>query len=271
MRYTWNSENTNALSRWAVSDRRRSSLSPSPLGGEGRGEGYRRINTSRCPLTLSPGGERGLLLATRFTWPAFMRCFVSFALLALLAAGCNKPTAAQTGQGKGAGGSPPQVTTVKPQRKTIRLTADRPGHIEAFEETRLYAKISGYVIEPKVDIEDTVKKGQLLAELSARHRPDGQISAARESDHVPDRPEEGDLRLRLQAGPRRLYVDAPRRRLGPHLPRGGEEDPAKSCVHGGGDVFRFLLVVRRDGPERDVVVGYHEGPGADRHLQGTHG
>src|SRR5436309_3357260 len=88
------------------------------------------------------------------------------ALCAVPAAGCGGPSPAGTAQGKDASGSPPQVTTVNPERGTIRLTADRPGHIEAFEETRLYAKISGYVIEPKVDIEDTVVKGQLLAELS---------------------------------------------------------------------------------------------------------
>src|SRR5262249_33189394 len=80
------------------------------------------------------------------------------------AAGCAGPTAAQT-KGQDAG-PPPEVTTVKPERKTIRRTTDQPGQVKAFEETPLFAKISGYVVEPKVDIGDEVEKDQLLAELS---------------------------------------------------------------------------------------------------------
>jgi RND family efflux transporter MFP subunit len=50
--------------------------------------------------------------------------------------------------------------------QTIRRTSDQPGRVEAFEETPLYAKISGFVQHVNADIGDRVKEGQVLAELS---------------------------------------------------------------------------------------------------------
>jgi multidrug efflux pump subunit AcrA (membrane-fusion protein) len=55
----------------------------------------------------------------------------------------------------------------KPRRRTIRYPIKQPGfNIEAFQETAVYAKITGYVKEWKVDMGARVKKGRLLAELS---------------------------------------------------------------------------------------------------------
>jgi RND family efflux transporter MFP subunit len=48
----------------------------------------------------------------------------------------------------------------------VRHQIEQPGfNIEAFQETPLYAKISGYVRTWKVDIGDPVTQGQILAEL----------------------------------------------------------------------------------------------------------
>ena len=66
------------------------------------------------------------------------------------------------------GPQPAAVRLVRPERKTVRHEIDQPGfNIEAFQETALYAKVSGYVAKWKVDIGDPVKKGDVLAELSA--------------------------------------------------------------------------------------------------------
>jgi RND family efflux transporter MFP subunit len=79
-------------------------------------------------------------------------------------AGCSRSSAANT-QNKQAPAAT-QVETVQPTRKTIQRTSDQPGHVEAFEETPLYAKISGFVRMVNADIGDSVKEGQVLAELS---------------------------------------------------------------------------------------------------------
>src|SRR5262249_40650411 len=55
---------------------------------------------------------------------------------------------------------------VRPERKTVSRPIEQPGfNIEAFQETALYARISGYVGKWQPDLGDAVKKGQVLAEL----------------------------------------------------------------------------------------------------------
>jgi multidrug efflux pump subunit AcrA (membrane-fusion protein) len=63
--------------------------------------------------------------------------------------------------------TPPRarVTLVRPLRKDLRYTLSRPGFIEAYEHTRMYAKLAGYVEKVNVDIGDTLKEGQSLAEI----------------------------------------------------------------------------------------------------------
>jgi multidrug efflux pump subunit AcrA (membrane-fusion protein) len=91
-------------------------------------------------------------------------------LLLLLPAGC-KPQATATppsGEGKTQDqvAAPPAVTLVKPVRKTLTHRIDQPGEIQAFEQTPMYAKISGYVAKVNKDIGDRVVEGEVLAELS---------------------------------------------------------------------------------------------------------
>jgi RND family efflux transporter MFP subunit len=55
---------------------------------------------------------------------------------------------------------------VRPERKTVSRPIEQPGfNIKAFEETPLYARVSGYVGKWHPDLGDRVKKGQVLAEL----------------------------------------------------------------------------------------------------------
>ncbi len=102
-----------------------------------------------------------------------MKSFLPFVGLALLgggllaSSGCGKPTAAESALNQSAESARPldRVTAGKPQRKTLELYTSQPGRIEAFEETPLFPKITGYVDEIKVDIGDRVKKDQILITL----------------------------------------------------------------------------------------------------------
>jgi RND family efflux transporter MFP subunit len=68
---------------------------------------------------------------------------------------------------------PVAVRVVTPERKSLSQRIEQPGfNIEAFQETPLYAKITGYVRKWGVDIGDRVQKGQVLAEL---HVPEMEV------------------------------------------------------------------------------------------------
>jgi HlyD family secretion protein len=89
------------------------------------------------------------------------------AALLAVTGGCQRPSPAATPQEQPA--APPAGTVVRithPERKTVRHPIEQPGfNIEAFQETPMYAKITGYVQKWNVDIGDHVKEGQVLAEL----------------------------------------------------------------------------------------------------------
>lgn len=94
---------------------------------------------------------------------------VSLPLLGVLAAaGCGRPTVAQTSPGEAgaaAAESVRNVTAGKLERKSLQRTTVQPGRVEAFEEAPLFAKVAGYVEEVAVDIGDRVQEGQVLARL----------------------------------------------------------------------------------------------------------
>jgi HlyD family secretion protein len=58
-----------------------------------------------------------------------------------------------------------RVKTVHPRRGGFSLTTTQPGVVHYFEQADLYAKASGYLRAQVVDIGDTVKRGQVLAEV----------------------------------------------------------------------------------------------------------
>lgn len=58
-----------------------------------------------------------------------------------------------------------EVTTMHPLRKDLTRTVLQPGYLRPYEVTPIYAKIGGFALEPKHDIGDFVKEGQLLVEL----------------------------------------------------------------------------------------------------------
>src|SRR5437879_1390791 len=59
--------------------------------------------------------------------------------------------------------SPPRVEVVRPRRATVAERLQTNASLEAFEEADLFAKVSGYLSDVRVDIGDHVKAGQVLA------------------------------------------------------------------------------------------------------------
>jgi len=58
---------------------------------------------------------------------------------------------------------PPRVEVVRPRRVTVAQRLQTNATLEAFEQTDLFAKVSGYLSDVRVDIGDHVKAGQVLA------------------------------------------------------------------------------------------------------------
>jgi HlyD family secretion protein len=59
----------------------------------------------------------------------------------------------------------PTVRVVQPTRRTIDYSVDQPGFVNAFEQTSIFSKVSGFLQQYYVDIGSPVKKGDLLAEI----------------------------------------------------------------------------------------------------------
>jgi RND family efflux transporter MFP subunit len=59
--------------------------------------------------------------------------------------------------------SAPRVEVVRPRRVTVAQRLQTNATLEAFEQADLFAKVSGYLSDVRVDIGDHVKAGQVLA------------------------------------------------------------------------------------------------------------
>src|SRR3977135_2235577 len=59
--------------------------------------------------------------------------------------------------------SPPRVEVVRPRRVTVAQRLQTNATLEAFDEADLFANVSGYLSDVRVDIGDHVKAGQVLA------------------------------------------------------------------------------------------------------------
>ena len=60
-----------------------------------------------------------------------------------------------------------RVTAGRPVKKTLRLFTEQPARIEAFEQTSIQSKISGYIESVLCDIGDQVTQGQILIRIRA--------------------------------------------------------------------------------------------------------
>lgn len=61
----------------------------------------------------------------------------------------------------------PVVAVAAPDTKSKRSSIDLPGRLEAYSQAQIFARVSGYIKDLKVDIGTPVKAGQLLAEIDA--------------------------------------------------------------------------------------------------------
>ena len=59
--------------------------------------------------------------------------------------------------------NPPRVEVVRPHRITVAQRLQTNATLEAFEETDVFANVSGYLSDVRVDVGDHVKAGQVLA------------------------------------------------------------------------------------------------------------
>jgi RND family efflux transporter MFP subunit len=72
----------------------------------------------------------------------------------------------------------PVVTVVQPERGGSSDTLELPGRLEAYSRAPIYARVSGYLKDWKVDIGSSVRAGQLLGEIEAPDL-DQQLSQAK--------------------------------------------------------------------------------------------
>ena len=75
--------------------------------------------------------------------------------------GCNQDAPAQQPAAVEAG-DPPTVSVVSPTVTTLRRTTTQPATVHAYYQAELYAKVSGYLDDLKVDIGQTVSKDEPL-------------------------------------------------------------------------------------------------------------
>jgi RND family efflux transporter MFP subunit len=88
------------------------------------------------------------------------------ALSALWLTGCDGKTPAGPSEPGGTAGAALRVETVAVGREDLkRVSETTPAELLPYERTDLYAKVSGFIKELRVDYGDRVKKGDLLAVL----------------------------------------------------------------------------------------------------------
>src|SRR5262245_14907983 len=103
------------------------------------------------------------------------------AALVLFIAACEHGTDAPVAAGE----SVPAVEVVAVTANKLETTARLPGELAPYEMVALYPRVNGFVEEITVDRGSTVRRGQLLARLSApelasqRTEAESRLSAAR--------------------------------------------------------------------------------------------
>jgi RND family efflux transporter MFP subunit len=82
--------------------------------------------------------------------------------------GCDQPTSsAAKANGNPSAAIEQSVRVINPERKTILHPIEQPGfNIEPFQETPVYARVTGYVQKWYVDLGDRVDEGHVLAVLN---------------------------------------------------------------------------------------------------------
>jgi RND family efflux transporter MFP subunit len=85
----------------------------------------------------------------------------ALAVLAVAASGCGR----RAEESKSSMNSVSKVHLTKPQLRNFTYSVDQPGFVDAFEQTAIYSKVSGFIEHYYVDIGDHVKKGAPVADI----------------------------------------------------------------------------------------------------------
>ena len=120
---------------------------------------------------------------------------------AVILAGCTSSSTQQVAE---PAKKPIEVAAVRPEQKTIYRQIKIPATIEALWKTKLYAKVSGYLQDIRVDHGDQVSKGQLIATLSSPEM-ERELAGAKD-DHKRAQAEVG--RYKAQISQAQRQVDA---------------------------------------------------------------
>ncbi len=111
-----------------------------------------------------PWAERLPARLRRTFWGLGIGSILGLAVLATLSTSCRDSGNEQS-ETEHSGDSAMVVHIVTPQRRTIDYAIDQPGFVDAFEQTSIFSKVSGFIKHFYVDIGQEVKKGDLLAEI----------------------------------------------------------------------------------------------------------
>src|SRR5882762_8458160 len=97
---------------------------------------------------------------TRRTGMKILAVVVGLGVLGLLA---ERHMAASRSRANSTADNRPRAELVRPRRLTVARHVQTNASLEAFEQTDLFAKVSGYLSDVRVDIGDHVKAGQVLS------------------------------------------------------------------------------------------------------------
>ena len=113
---------------------------------------------TNSPLLQAGEGPRVRAAGSETVWAGSL---LALALLATLTAGCHRTAAVPPST------APPvrEVQVVKPAPRDLACTVDQPGFVDAYEQTAIYSKVSGFIKKYYVDIGQRVKLGDLLVEI----------------------------------------------------------------------------------------------------------
>jgi HlyD family secretion protein len=110
-----------------------------------------RIVTLSCSRSGDTSGQ---------TPPRTLTSSATLSCLLIFLSGCGSPKPAPPVQVE------PHVRLARAELRTIVHEVGQPGVIDAYEQTALYAKVSGYIQKWNVDIGARIKTDQVLAEIS---------------------------------------------------------------------------------------------------------
>ncbi len=108
--------------------------------------------------------ERRTTYSRRTSWRFATAGILGLVVLAALMTGCHDSGDKQA-ESKRSGNGGTVVRIVKPELRTIDYAIDEPSVVDAYEQTSIFSKVSGFIKHFDVDIGQEVKTGDLLAEI----------------------------------------------------------------------------------------------------------